>query len=81
MTLPLIGDGFPGWGNGTSDRDFAINAVMLGTALIVFTAVVNSYGVNLKARINSARVFIELIAAMLLVVALVMNLVNPCGPV
>ena len=37
--------------------------------LIVFTTVVNAFGVKLMSRINSTGVFIELIAAVLLIVA------------
>jgi hypothetical protein len=81
LMLPLIWDGFQGCGVGTGDRDFAVNAVILGTALIVFTAAVTAYGVKLMARIKSARVFIELIVAMLLVVALAINIVNSRSPV
>jgi urea carboxylase system permease len=77
LTLPLIWDGFQIYGDGTGDSDFAINAVILGTILIVFTTAVNAYGVKLMARINSTGVFIELIAAVLLVVALGINIVNP----
>ncbi|CAA9405563.1 MAG: Urea carboxylase-related amino acid permease [uncultured Pseudonocardia sp.] len=77
LTLPLIWDGFQIYGDGTGESDFAINAVILGTVLIVFTTAVNAYGVKLMARINSTGVFIELIAAVLLVVALGINIVNP----
>ena len=77
LTLPLIWDGFQIYGDGTGDSDFAINAVILGTILIVFTTAVNAYGVKLMARINSTGVFIELVAAVLLVVALAINIVNP----
>ena len=69
LTLPQIWPGFQIVGDGTGATDFAANAVILGTALIVFTTVINAYGVQLMARINSAGVFIELIAAVLLIVA------------
>jgi urea carboxylase system permease len=44
--------------------------VILGTVLIVFTTVINALGVKLMARINSTGVFIELIAAVLLIILL-----------
>jgi urea carboxylase system permease len=44
--------------------------VILGTVLIVITTIINALGVRLMARINSAGVFIELIAACLIVVIL-----------
>jgi urea carboxylase system permease len=52
--------------------------VILGTALIVFTTVVNAIGVKLMARINSAGVIIELVAAVLLVLAFALNITR--GP-
>jgi len=77
ITLPQIWDGFQIYGDGTGENDFAVNAVILGTVLIVFTTLVNALGVKLMARINSAGVFIELVAAVLLVVLLAVNIVNP----
>src|SRR5919112_1096787 len=52
---------------------FAANAVILGAVLILFTTVVNAYGVKLMAQINSTGVFIELVAAVLLVVAFLVS--------
>ena len=46
-------------------------------SLIVFTTVINAIGVKLMARINSAGVFIELVAAVLIIVLLAFNIVNP----
>src|ERR687894_1942401 len=68
ITLPQISDFFQFYGDGTGKYDFATNAVILGTVLIVFTTVINAYGVKLMSRINSAGVFIELIAAVLLII-------------
>jgi urea carboxylase system permease len=70
LTLPQIWDGFQIYGDGDGKYDFAINAVILGTVLIVFTTVINALGVKLMARINSTGVFIELIAAVLLIILL-----------
>jgi urea carboxylase system permease len=78
ITLPQIWSGFQLVGDGTGTYDFAVNAVILGTVLIVFTTVVNAYGVKLMTRINSTGVVIELIAAVLLVVLLAVNAVR--GP-
>jgi urea carboxylase system permease len=52
--------------------------VILGTVLIVFTTVVNAIGVKLMARINSAGVAIELVAAVLLILAFAINITR--GP-
>jgi len=52
--------------------------VILGTALIIFTTLINALGVKLMSRINSAGVFIELIAAVLLILLLAVNITR--GP-
>jgi urea carboxylase system permease len=81
ITLPVISDFFQFYGDGSGKYDFAANAVILGTALIVFTTVVNAIGVKLMARINSTGVFIELIAACLLVIAFLVNVTRGPGVV
>jgi urea carboxylase system permease len=78
LTLPQIWSFFQFVGDGTGKHDFAINAVILGTVLIIFTTLINAFGVRLMTRINSAGVFIELIAACLLIVALAVNITR--GP-
>lgn len=77
VTLPQIWSGFQLVGDGTGATDFAVSAVIWGAILIVFTTVINAFGVKLMTRINSAGVFIELIAAVLLIVLLAVNIVNP----
>jgi len=72
ITLPQIADFFQ------IAPDNAVNAVILGSVLIVFSTVVNAWSTKLMARINSAGVFIELIAAVLLVVLLAFEVVR--GP-
>jgi urea carboxylase system permease len=69
LNLPRLWSGFQiiGDGSGTS---FAVNAVLLGTVLIAFTTLINALGVKLMSRINSAGVFIELIAAVLIAIIL-----------
>ncbi len=77
-TLPQIWSEFQFVGDGTGKYDYAINAVILGSVLIVFTTVINALGVKLMARINSAGVFIELVAAVLLIILLAANVTR--GP-
>lgn len=77
ITLPQIWSGFQIIGDGSGTYDFALNAVLLSTILIVFTTLVNAYGVKLMAQINSVGVFIELIAAVALIVALVFHIQQP----
>jgi urea carboxylase system permease len=78
ITLPEIWSFFQFYGDGTGEYDFAANAVILGTALIIFTTVINALGVRLMSRINSTGVFIELIAAVLLIILLAANITR--GP-
>jgi urea carboxylase system permease len=70
LNLPRLWSGFQIVGDGTGAYDFATNAVILGTALILFTTAVNAIGVRLMTMINSAGVFIELIAACLIAIIL-----------
>ncbi|ANW65020.1 amino acid permease [Mycobacterium sp. djl-10] len=74
LNLPRIWSGFQIIGDGTGQYDYAANAVLLGTVLIAFTTIVNAVGVKLMARINSAGVFIELIAAVLIAFLLGINI-------
>src|SRR6202140_3167504 len=73
LNLPRLWSGFQIVGDGSGAYDFATNAVILGTALILFTTVVNALGVRLMVMINSAGVFIELIAACLIAIILALN--------
>lgn len=77
ITLPQVWSGFQIVGDGTGEYDYALNGVLLGGLLIVFTTLVNAYGVKLMARINSAGVFVELIAAVALVVLLATQIKQP----
>ncbi|OLT13169.1 amino acid permease [Pseudonocardia sp. CNS-139] len=77
VTLPQIWSGFQLVGDGSGATDFAVSAVIWGAILILFTTVVNAFGVKLMSRINSAGVFIELVAAVVLIVLLAVNVVNP----
>jgi urea carboxylase system permease len=74
LNLPRIWSGFQFIGDGSGTYDFATNAVILGTILIVFTTLINALGVRLMARINSTGVFIELIAAVLIAFILAINI-------
>ena len=78
LNLPRLWSGFQIIGDGTGPYDFATNSVILGTVLILFTTIVNALGVRLMAMINSAGVFIELIAACLIAIILALNSVR--GP-
>jgi urea carboxylase system permease len=73
LNLPRLWSGFQIIGDGSGTVDFAENAVVLGTGLIVLTTLINALGVRLMAIINSAGVFIELIAACLIAIILALH--------
>ncbi|MFW0792321.1 amino acid permease [Gordonia sp. CPCC 205515] len=78
LNLPRLWSGFQIIGDGSTPSSFAANAVLLGSVLILFTTLVNALGVKLMAMINSAGVFIELIAAVLIAIILACNITR--GP-
>ncbi|WP_328535464.1 APC family permease [Streptomyces sp. NBC_00344] len=78
VTLPQISSVFQFVGDGSGSTDAAKNAVLLGTVLILFTTLVNAFGVKLMASINSAGVMIELIAAVVLIILLAAHITR--GP-
>ncbi|MGH8922888.1 MAG: APC family permease, partial [Actinomycetes bacterium] len=77
LVLPQIWSGFQFIGDAANASDAALNGVILGGVLIVFTTIINAIGVKLMAQINSTGVFIELVAAVAIIVALAFNIVNP----
>ena len=81
ITLPRIDAFFQFYGDGTGKYDFAANAVILATVLIIFTTIINAIGVKLMSRINSTGVFIELVAAVLLIIALLVHVTRGPGVV
>ncbi len=78
LTLPQISSVFQFVGDGSGPYDKPANAVLLAAVLILFTTLVNAFGVQLMARINTAGVFLELIATVVLIVLLGVNVVR--GP-
>ncbi len=77
-TLPQISKVFQIVGDGTGTYDVATNAVILAAVLILFTTLVNAFGVKLMARINTAGVFLELVATVVLIVLFAVHVVR--GP-
>lgn len=63
VVLPTIWSGFQIIGTDTAltSRDGAMNAVLLGSVLLVVTTTINVIGIDLMARINSIGVTIELV--------------------
>jgi urea carboxylase system permease len=72
-TLPKIWGGFRLVGSDDLSVVSPSNAVLLGSILVLITTAINAFGVRLMALINSAGVFIELIAAVLIAVILAFN--------
>jgi urea carboxylase system permease len=70
VTLPQITPHCQVIGNviNPTDRDKALNAVLLGCVLIGFTTLINSVGVGLLAKINNVGVVTELAGVVLLIV-------------
>ncbi|MFD7668000.1 APC family permease [Streptomyces sp. NPDC059788] len=81
VTLPQISSFFQFIGDGSGRTDQAANAVLLGAVLVVFTTLVNAFGVKLMAQINSAGVAIELVAALALIVLLAAHITRGPGAV
>ncbi|MFD1210577.1 APC family permease [Arthrobacter sp. GCM10027362] len=78
ITLPQIWSGFQIIGDGTGEYDFAVNGVLLASIMIGVSTLINAFGVKLMTLINSVGVFVELVAAVLLVLALGWHVVR--GP-
>ncbi|WP_375792326.1 APC family permease [Streptomyces rhizosphaericus] len=78
VTLPQISAWFQVIGDGSTGTERAANAVLLGSVLVLFTTLVNGFGVKLMARINSAGVAIELIATVVLILLLAAHITR--GP-
>lgn len=78
LNLPRLWSGFQIYGSADNATDAAVNAVILGAIMIAFTTAVNAWSVRLMALINSAGVFIELIAAVLIAIILACNITR--GP-
>ncbi|MFD7898210.1 APC family permease [Streptomyces sp. NPDC059743] len=81
ITLPQISRFFQFVGPGTGRTDAAANAVLLGSVLILFTTLVNAFGVRPMARFKPAGVLVELIAALTLIALLAAHLTHGPGEI
>ena len=77
--LPQIWSGFQVVGGGEPGKSAALNAVLLGCALLVVSTVINVVGIKFLAAINNAGVLSELIGAGLLIVLLLLHSVRSPG--
>jgi amino acid transporter len=76
-TLPQISASFQIVGSAADTRASAVNAVVLGCALVLVTTILNAVGVRVLARVNNAGVFTELFGVILLIVLLARHALRP----
>ncbi|HEX9367635.1 MAG TPA: amino acid permease [Vicinamibacterales bacterium] len=60
-------------GRASDPHDSAVNAVVLGCALVLVTTLLNAVGVRILARVNNAGVFSELVGVVVLIVWLALH--------
>lgn len=70
VSLPQISGSFQVIGPSNDPKSVAINAILLGSILIVISTIVNARGIKLLALINNIGVFTELIGIILLIIFL-----------
>ena len=76
VSLPQISTSFQIIGNAVDPKSIAINAILLGSILIVISTIVNARGIKLLALINNIGVFTELVGIIVLIVLLFINKVR-----
>lgn len=70
VSLPQISSSFQIIGTSNDPKSVAMNAILLGSILIVISTVINARGIKLLALINNIGVFTELVGIVLLIVLL-----------
>ena len=76
VSLPQISSSFQIIGTADDPKSVAVNAILLGSILIVISTAVNARGIKLLAIINNIGVFAELIGIIILIVLLFLNRVR-----
>ncbi|MEO6961641.1 MAG: amino acid permease [Puia sp.] len=76
VSLPQISSSFQIIGTSNDPKSVAINAILLGSVLIVISTVVNARGIKLLALINNIGVFTELVGIIFLIVFLFLSRVR-----
>src|SRR6201990_883231 len=76
VSLPQISASFQVIGTSDDAKSVAINAILLGSILIVISTIVNARGIKLLAVINNIGVFTELVGIIILIVLLFLNRVR-----
>jgi urea carboxylase system permease len=73
VSLPQISNSFQIIGTATDAKSVAMNAILLGSILIVTSTIINARGIKLLAVINNIGVFAELVGIIILIVLLFLN--------
>jgi urea carboxylase system permease len=76
VSLPQISSSFQVIGAATDAKSVAMNAILLGSILIILSTIINVRGIKLLAAINNIGVFAELIGIIVLIVLLFLNKVR-----
>jgi urea carboxylase system permease len=76
VSLPQISNSFQVIGTSDDAKSVAVNAILLGSVLIVISTIINARGIKLLALINNIGVFSELVGIILLIVLLFLNKVR-----
>ncbi|HEV8503792.1 MAG TPA: amino acid permease [Chitinophagaceae bacterium] len=76
VSLPQISSSFQVIGTSTDAKSAAINAILLGSILIVISTIINARGIKLLAVINNIGVFAELVGIIILIVLLFLSRVR-----
>ena len=76
VSLPQISSSFQIIGTSNDPKSVAMNAILLGSILIVISTIINARGIKLLALINNIGVFAELIGIIFLIVLLFLNRVR-----
>jgi len=76
VSLPQISSSFQVIGTSNDLKSVAMNAILLGSILIVTSTIINARGIKLLAVINNIGVFTELVGIIILIVLLFLNKVR-----
>src|SRR5678816_1668178 len=76
VSLPQISNSFQVIGTSSDLKSVAMNAILLGSILIVASTIINARGIKLLAVINNIGVFAELVGIIILIVLLFLRRVR-----
>ena len=76
VSLPQISNSFQLIGTSSDAKSMAMNAILLGSILIVISTIINARGIKLLALINNIGVFTELLGIIFLIVLLFLRKVR-----